>query len=61
MEQWDLYDLDRQKIGEIERGQPLSPEDCRLVVHVCIFNKKGEMLIQQRANPSRRGGPTYGI
>lgn len=48
MEQWDLYDLDRQKIGEIEQGQPLSPEDCRLVVHVCIFNKKGEMLIQQR-------------
>lgn len=48
MEQWDLYDLDRQKIGEIERGQTLAAGDLHLVVHVCVFNEKNEMLIQQR-------------
>lgn len=49
MEIADLYDEDRQKTGEtLERGKPCPEGLCRLVVHVCIFNKKGEMLIQQR-------------
>lgn len=49
MELFDLYDKNRNLIGKtIERGKPL-PENCyRLVVHVCVFNSKGEMLIQQR-------------
>ncbi len=48
MERWDLYDLERQKIGEIERGQALAPGDYHLVAHVCVFNGRNEMLIQQR-------------
>ena len=49
MEIWDLYDENRQKTNKtIRRGENCPNGLCRLVVHVCIFNKKGEMLIQQR-------------
>lgn len=49
MEFWDVYDQYRKKTGKvIERGQPLGKDDYHLVVHVVIFNSKGEMLIQQR-------------
>jgi len=48
MELWDIYDADRNKTGRtMERG-PVPEGDYHLVVHVCIFNSKGEMLIQQR-------------
>lgn len=48
MELWDIYDADRNKTGRtMERG-PVPEGDYHLVVHVCIFNAKGEMLIQQR-------------
>lgn len=49
MELFDLYDKDRNLIGQtIERGKPL-PENCyRLVIHICVFNSNGEMLIQKR-------------
>jgi len=49
MEIWDLYDINRVKTGEtIERGKTLPPNSYHMVVHVCIFNSKGEMLIQHR-------------
>ena len=48
-ELWDVYTKDRVLTGRMHRrGMPLAKEDFHLVVHVCIFNKKGEMLIQQR-------------
>lgn len=48
MELWDIYDINRNKTGRtMERG-PVPEGDYHLVVHVCIFNSKGEMLIQQR-------------
>lgn len=49
MELFDLYNASRQPTGKtMVRGTP-TPAGCyRLVVHVCIFNSKGEMLIQQR-------------
>ena len=49
MEQWDLYTKDRIKTGmTINHGEHV-PEGCyRTVVHIAIFNTKGEMLIQQR-------------
>lgn len=57
MEKWDLYDLDRQKTGEIAiRGEQLPKERYHLVVHVCIINDRGEMLIQQR-QPFKAGYP----
>ena len=49
MELFDLYTADRVKTGRtMARGEPV-PENCyRLVVHVCIFDPAGRMLIQQR-------------
>lgn len=32
------------------RGEKLPEDTYRMVVHVCIFNSKGEMLIQKRAD-----------
>ncbi len=49
MELWDIYDKNRLLTGRtIERGNKLKKGDFHLVVHVCIFNSKNEMLIQQR-------------
>ena len=49
MENWDVYDLHRNKTGKIiTRGSEMAHDEFHLTVHVCIFNKQGEMLIQQR-------------
>ncbi len=49
MELFDLYDENRVKTGKtIERGKPIPDGNYHIVVHVCIFNSRGEMLIQQR-------------
>lgn len=49
MELWDIYDRDRIRTGKtMERGSPYPEGAYHLVVHVCIFNTKNEMLIQQR-------------
>ena len=55
MELWDIYNDERQKTGkDIARGDELQPGEYHLVVHACIFNSKGEMLIQQR-QPFKEG------
>ena len=49
MEIFDLYDCARRPLGRTMIRGTKTPANCyRLVVHVCIFNPKGEMLIQQR-------------
>lgn len=49
MERLDLLDKERIKTGEtIERGKKIPKDRYRQVIHVVIFNSKGEMLIQQR-------------
>lgn len=49
MEYWDIYDIDRMMINRtMIRENSFAEGDYHLVVHVCIFNSKGEMLIQQR-------------
>ena len=49
MEFWDLYDFNRQLTGNTMRRGDVVPEGYyRLVMHICIFNSKGEMLIQKR-------------
>lgn len=49
METWDLYDAARNKMNKtMVRGNQLAPDEYHMVVHVCIFNSNGEMLIQQR-------------
>jgi isopentenyldiphosphate isomerase len=55
MEFWDVYDVNRNKTDKsMVRGEPVEKGHYHLVVHVCIFNAKGEMLIQQR-QPFKKG------
>lgn len=56
-ELWDLYTKDREKTGKVHRrGDPLEEGEYHLVVHICIFNSKNELLIQQR-QPFKKGWP----
>ncbi len=49
MEEFDLYDKERRKTGKtLVRGSKVPKGFFRLVIHVCIFNSEGKMLIQQR-------------
>ena len=49
MEKWDLYTIDRVITNRvITRGDNIPKDLYHLVVHVCIFNTKNQMLIQQR-------------
>ena len=55
MELFDLYTADREKTGKtMVRGEPTPEGYYRLVVHVCIFDREGRMLIQQR-QPFKKG------
>ncbi|MFU7517339.1 NUDIX hydrolase [Clostridium sp. HCS.1] len=57
MELWDIYDKNRNLTGrQMKRGSEFGNGDFHLVVHVCIFNSKNEMLIQQR-QPWKNGWP----
>ena len=49
MELWDCYDIDRNLTGKtMKRGEKI-PEGCyHLVVHACVFDSEGRMLIQKR-------------
>jgi isopentenyldiphosphate isomerase len=54
MEFFDLYDDNRRPLGKtIERGEKPGPGENRMVIHVSIFNSKGELLIQQRQSSKR--------
>jgi isopentenyldiphosphate isomerase/GNAT superfamily N-acetyltransferase len=56
-ELWDIYDINRRLTGETHRrGEPLKPGNFHLVVHVCIFNSKNQLLIQKR-QPWKKGYP----
>lgn len=55
MELWDVYDINRQKTEQTAvRGEGLPEGGHHMVVHICVFNCKGEMLIQQR-QPFKEG------
>ena len=55
MEIFDLYTAEREKTElTMVRGTPVPEGFYRLVVHVCIFNPEGQMLIQQR-QPFKKG------
>lgn len=57
MELWDVYDVNRAKTGATAvRGEGLPEGGYHIVVHICVFNDKGEMLIQQR-QPFKKGFP----
>lgn len=49
MELWDIYNSDKTKSNKtMVKGEKFEKGTYHLVVHACIFNLKGEMLIQQR-------------
>lgn len=49
MENWDLYDKNRIKLGEtMIRGNEVPENTYHLVVHICILNDQNQMLIQHR-------------
>ena len=57
MELWDIYTKDRIKTGKTKkRSDPFLTGEYHLVVHVCIINSQGKMLIQQR-QPFKDGWP----
>ena len=54
MEYFDLYDDDRRPLGKtVARGEKPGVGENRMVVHISIFNSKGELLIQQRQSSKR--------
>lgn len=51
MELWDAYDRQRQLTGRfMKRGERRKPDDYHLIIHACLINGKGQMLIQQRTD-----------
>lgn len=49
MELWDIYDENRTKTGrQIVRGQKVPAGYYHIIVHIALFNEKGQMLIQKR-------------
>lgn len=49
MELLDVYDAQRRRTGDMMiRGSKPVPGQYHLVIHICIFNSDGKMLIQQR-------------
>lgn len=54
---WNLYDENRILTDKKHlRGEKLKQGEYHLVVHVCIFNNKKELLIQKR-QPFKKGWP----
>lgn len=50
MEYIDIYDANQRKTGRIRRrGESLIKGEYILVVHACIMNPEGKMLIQKRS------------
>lgn len=61
MELLDLYTKERILTNvQISRGVRVPKGYYRLVVHVCIFNEKGEMLIQKRT-PNKKWANKWDI
>ncbi|EKC8269843.1 NUDIX domain-containing protein [Listeria monocytogenes] len=59
MEEWDLLNENRELTGKTHiRGEKLAPGELHMVIHVCIFNEKGQLLIQKRQK-DKEGWPNY--
>lgn len=57
MELLDVYSFDRVPTGRrLRRGEPLGPGEYHLVVHICVFDRAGRLLIQRRS-PEKRSWP----
>ena len=49
MEVWDLYDRQRNIIGEHVRGNEMPENGYHLVVHVWVHSSDGKYLMSQRS------------
>ncbi len=59
IETWDVYDSKRQLTGRtMQRTEPIKTGDYHLVVHLCLFDADGRMLLQKRAS-TKQGWPGY--
>ena len=57
MELWDTYDKERIKTGNtMVRGESFPQGEYHMSVHVCLFNKEGQVLIQHRQS-TKSGWP----
>ena len=57
MEYLDIYNAQRERTGRTRlRGSPLGKGEYMLIAHLCIFNSRGELLLQQRAE-NKSGWP----
>ena len=57
MELVDVYDKEKRSTGKrVARGAALLAGEYFLVSHLCLFNRRGELLIQQRS-PARAHYP----
>ena len=55
MELVDIYDAHHRRTGRsMDRDGKVEPGDWLLLVHVCLFNSAGEMLIQKRQDTKDR-------
>ena len=55
MELWDIYDKDRKPTGEtMVSGSEFGEGEYHLIVHLCIFNSDGQLLIQQRQSSKKQ-------
>jgi len=62
MEKLDLYDLNKQNTHKTyNRSTPVPDGYCRLVVHCCIFNSEGKMLIQKRSKNKHKWASLWDI
>ncbi|MBQ7534353.1 MAG: NUDIX domain-containing protein [Stomatobaculum sp.] len=62
MELIDLYNSNGEKTGrQILRGTPVSPDEFFLVVHLCVFDSSGRMLIQRRSPEKPRWGGIWDL
>ena len=62
MELFDLYDDDRKPLNKtIERNLKPGVGENRMVVHISVFNSKGEILIQQRQSTKRNWANLWDI
>lgn len=56
-ELWDVYTKEREKTGRLHcRRDKMKDGEYHLVVHVCIFNSRNQLLVQQR-QPFKSGWP----
>ena len=62
MEVWDVYDRNRQRTGrKYIREEAWGHEAYHLIVHVCIFDAEGRMLIQKRKATKRAWGGLWDV